>query len=118
MDNRPSPLGMATETIRRARLTVAQHATDRADAAELLKMLGLISEPPTQQQPKLQPVRNPGSCVKCGVTTGDPRAAGHGGARYGGRGRCDACYQRLVRAERKAAQGDRTPQRRVIERSR
>ncbi|MEU7141707.1 hypothetical protein ABZ942_19810 [Nocardia sp. NPDC046473] len=118
MKDTPSSLRIDPETLRRARLTVAGHAANRADAGELLAMLGLTEQQPTRPVPRPNPMRNPGSCVKCGVATGDRRAAGHGGARYGGRGRCDACYKRLIRAERKTGQRAPTPQRRVIERSR
>ncbi|MFD6156387.1 hypothetical protein ACFWF7_38690 [Nocardia sp. NPDC060256] len=118
MNDIPSSMRIDPETLRRARLTVAGHAANRADATELLAMLGLTEQQPTRSAPRSNPVRNPGSCVKCGVATGDRRAADHGGARYGGRGRCDACYKKLIRAERKTSSGERTPRRRVIERSR
>ncbi|WP_228002179.1 hypothetical protein [Nocardia australiensis] len=89
---------VSDEDIARAQLTVARHARDAGELRELLDMLGLREQPAPQPVSKPAPIPNTGRCRDCGVPTAHKRAPGI--ARYGGRGRCQMHYMRLIRAER------------------
>ncbi|PPJ31875.1 hypothetical protein C5E45_32820 [Nocardia nova] len=70
----------------RARLTVARHATDSADCAELLDMLGLGGEP---------------LCIDCGEKM--TRAASDGRIIHGAQGRCWKCHRNYLDRKRQEA---------------
>lgn len=81
-----------------ARNTVLHHATDAGDAAELLRMLGLLGEG------KPVPAVRSRRCEDCGVVMGRRRNPNwHGPIYFGGRGRCERCYTRFMREARKEA---------------
>ncbi|MGW0247979.1 hypothetical protein ACWDYH_15235 [Nocardia goodfellowii] len=128
MSSNQDPLtAMDSGTVDKARLTVCRYAKDAGDAERLMQILGLLTPPQPQQQPpvvELVPepglvrVKNPGKCIECDEVTVDRRSDAPG-RQYGARGRCSACYQRLIKGQRrKGAASTHRPSRQVAERSR
>lgn len=96
VEDRVSP--HTPETIHAARVAVCARAASPAEARQLLSMLGLLPAPEISVSERVPLVFNPGVCVMCGIGMDGSRPA----TRYGGKGRCERCYQRQRRADRKA----------------
>lgn len=97
--------GIPTATTRQATAaarTIAAHARDTDDARLLLQALGLVADrraPHSDYGQIAKPSRpvRPSHCVDCRrplVSSNHPGDVPDGYSRYGGYGRCKACYER------------------------